>query len=38
VQQFPASAFAGVFGFQPRTYFDVGPDRAAVESAPQVKF
>ena len=37
-QQFPASMLAGMFGFQPRTFFDVGPDRAAVEAAPQVKF
>jgi LemA protein len=38
VQQFPASMLAGMFGFQPRTFFDVGLDRAAVETAPQVKF
>ena len=38
VQQLPASLFAGMFGFQPRTFFDVGPERAAVDAAPQVKF
>jgi LemA protein len=38
VQQFPASMLAGAFGFQSRTFFDVGPDRAAVDAAPQVKF
>ncbi|HVY03167.1 MAG TPA: LemA family protein [Caulobacterales bacterium] len=38
VQQFPASMLAGMFGFQPRAFFDVGPDRAAVDAAPQVKF
>ncbi|MEJ0024255.1 MAG: LemA family protein [Alphaproteobacteria bacterium] len=38
IQQFPASLFAGVFGFQPRTFFDVGEERAALNTAPQVKF
>jgi LemA protein len=38
VQQLPASLLAGPFGFTARAFFDVGPDRAAVETAPQVKF
>ena len=38
IQQFPAALFAGMFGFQPRTFFDLGEDRKAVETAPQVKF
>jgi len=39
VQQFPAVVFAGMFGFSPRTFFDVGPEnRAAVEAPPEVKF
>jgi hypothetical protein len=29
---------AGSMGFKERTFFDVGPDRAAVSAAPQVKF
>ena len=37
-QQFPASLFAGMFGFTQRTFFDLGEDRAAVSEAPQVKF
>jgi hypothetical protein len=27
-----------MFGFAPRTFFDLGDDRKAVETAPQVKF
>lgn len=35
-QQFPAVLFAGLFGFQPRAFYDI-PDEL-VERAPQVKF
>ena len=38
IQQLPAALFAGSLGFQPRTFFDVGEDRAVVEKTPQVKF
>ena len=38
IQQFPAALFAGSLGFQPRTFFDVGEERAVVEKTPQVKF
>ena len=38
IQQFPAVLFAGALGFPPRTFFDLGEDRAATEAAPQVKF
>ncbi len=38
IQQFPAALFAGIFGFTPREFFDVGEDRKALEQAPQVKF
>jgi LemA protein len=38
IQQFPAALFAGMFGFTQRTFFDLGEDRKAVETAPQVKF
>src|SRR5215467_7117097 len=38
IQQFPAALFAGTFGFQPRTFFDLGEGRAQVEQAPSVKF
>jgi len=38
IQQFPAALIAAPFGFAPRTFFDVGEDRAAVTAAPQVKF
>jgi LemA protein len=38
IQQFPASLFAGVFGFAERQFFDVGEERAALNTAPQVKF
>jgi LemA protein len=37
-EQFPASTVAGPFGFGPRQFFDVGQDRATLETAPQVKF
>ena len=38
IQQFPAVLIAGAMGFAPRTFFDLGEDRAAAETAPQVKF
>ena len=38
IQQFPAALFAASLGFNQRTFFDVGEERAVVEKAPQVKF
>jgi len=38
IQQFPAALFAGIFGFRPREFFDLGEDRKTVGEAPQVKF
>ena len=38
IEQFPAAMFAGGFGFEPRDFFDVGEDRAALSSVPDVKF
>jgi LemA protein len=39
IQQFPAVVFAGMFGFQAREFFDVGPEqREAMGTPPQVKF
>jgi len=38
IQAFPAVLFAAAMGFQPREFFDLGADRAAAASAPQVKF
>jgi LemA protein len=39
IQQFPAALFAASLGFQPRQFFDVGPEeRKTLEQAPQVKF
>ena len=38
IQQFPAALFAGMFGFGPREFFDVGEERKALDQAPQVKF
>lgn len=38
IQQFPAVLVANSFGFQPRAFFDLGENRAAAETAPQVKF
>ena len=38
IQQFPAALFAASLGFAPRTFFDVGEERAVVEKVPQVKF
>jgi len=38
-EQFPAVLFAGMFGFGPRDFFDVGEEnRATLDQAPQVKF
>ena len=38
IQQFPAVVLAGPMGFQPKPFFDLGENRAAAETAPQVKF
>jgi LemA protein len=38
IQRFPAMLIAGMAGFTARDFFDVGGDRAALQSAPQVKF
>jgi len=38
IQQFPAALFAATFGFQPRTFFDLGETRAQLDQAPSVKF
>ena len=38
IQQFPASLFAGVFGFSQREFFDLGESRAQLDQAPSVKF
>ena len=38
IQQFPASLFAGMFGFAQRTFFDLGETRPQLEQAPSVKF
>jgi LemA protein len=38
IQQFPAVLIAGAMGFAPRTFFDLGEDRATADVAPQVKF
>jgi len=38
IQQFPASMFAGIFGFQRHDFFDLGETRAQLEQAPSVKF
>jgi LemA protein len=38
IQQFPAVILAGMFGFQPRDFFDLGDDRPALEVAPKVSF
>ncbi|HEY7231279.1 MAG TPA: LemA family protein [Pseudolabrys sp.] len=38
IQQFPASLFAGVFGFAQRTFFDLGETRAQLDQPPTVKF
>ncbi|HEY1749890.1 MAG TPA: LemA family protein [Caulobacteraceae bacterium] len=38
IQRFPAVLIANMTGFTARDFFDVGGDRAALQSAPQVKF
>jgi LemA protein len=38
IQRFPAVLIAGMTGFASRDFFDAGPDRAALQTAPQVKF
>jgi LemA protein len=38
IQQFPAVLFSAAMGFTPREFFDVGPDRAVMDKAPEVKF
>ncbi len=38
IQRFPAVLVAGMFVFGARDFFDVGADRATMQSAPQVKF
>jgi LemA protein len=38
IQRFPAVLIAGSMGFGAREFFDVGADRATLNTAPQVKF
>jgi LemA protein len=38
IQQFPTVLYAAPMGFQPKSFFDLGDNRAAAETAPQVKF
>jgi LemA protein len=38
IQQFPAALFAGMLGFTPRQFFDLGEERKTVQEVPQVKF
>src|SRR5665213_384822 len=38
IQRFPAALFAASFGFAPKDFFDLGPDRQTELQAPQVKF
>jgi LemA protein len=38
IQRFPAALFASSFGFAPKTFFDLGDERASVGEAPAVKF
>ena len=38
IQRFPAALFASAFDFTPKTFFDLGDERAAVREAPPVKF
>ena len=38
IQRFPAALFASTFGFAPKTFFDLGDERATVGEAPSVKF
>lgn len=37
-EQFPAVLLAGMFGFGPRAFFDLGENRGAAETAPKVSF
>jgi LemA protein len=38
IQRFPAALFAASFGFAPKTFFDLGDERASAGEAPAVKF
>ena len=38
IQRFPAALFASSLGFAPKSFFDLGEERAAVGEAPAVKF
>ncbi|MDR1274402.1 MAG: LemA family protein [Odoribacteraceae bacterium] len=38
VQSFPSNIIAGMFGFHKETMFDLGTERANLETAPQIKF
>ena len=38
IQQFPAVVIAGALGFKERPFFDLGENRAALNTAPQVSF
>ena len=38
IQRFPAALFAASFGFAPKSFFDLGDERATVGEAPAVKF
>ncbi|MGH6955350.1 MAG: LemA family protein, partial [Caulobacteraceae bacterium] len=38
IQAFPGMLVAGPGGFKARDFFDLGGDRAALQTAPQVKF
>jgi LemA protein len=38
IQRLPAALFAASFGFAPKTFFNLGDERASVGEAPAVKF
>ena len=38
IQRFPAALFASSLGFAPKSFFDLGEERATVGEAPAVKF
>jgi LemA protein len=38
IQRFPAAMFSGAMGFQTKSFFDIGAERAALDQAPSVKF
>jgi len=38
IQRFPAALFASSFGFAPKSFFNLGEERATVGEAPAVKF